>query len=187
MAYKLQNIETPLKLLTTINAVDAKAGTGGGGGTAAPSFDYENQPYKSVEQLIADTRFRRNYRREFYDTPSGVLSLSHDAMNATGFQVGGFEFFSTGYNEPQDGVYRIEPINTSAKTGLKISCVEKPSVYVPPDEVEVGQVIVGDGETGINFMDSQMATFGPIAGLDGMSGYLVHGYSAPSLLNLRTV
>lgn len=28
MTYKLHNIETPLKLLTTINAVDEKAGTG---------------------------------------------------------------------------------------------------------------------------------------------------------------
>lgn len=186
MAYKLQNIETPLKLLTTINAVDAKAGTGGGGGTAAPSFDYENQPYKSVEQLIADTRFRKNYRREFYRSPSEVLSIAGDYPNATGFQTGGFEFFSTGYNEPQDGVYRLEPINTSAKTGLKISCVKQPSVYVPPDEVEVGQVIVGNGATGINFMDSQMATFGPIAALGGMSGYFVNGYAAPSFLNFPT-
>lgn len=128
MAYKLQNIETPLKLLTTINAVDAKAGTGGGGGTSAPSFDYANQPYKSVEQLIADTRFRLNYRREFYDTPSGVLSLAHDAQNLTGFHTGGFEFFSTCYDEPQDGAYRIEPINTSAMTGMKITCVKTPTL-----------------------------------------------------------
>jgi hypothetical protein len=186
MAYKLHNIETPLKLLNTINAVDEKAGTGGGGGTAAPSFDYENQPYKSVEQLIADTRFRRNYRREFYRSPSEVLSIAGDYPNATGFMTGGFEWFSTGYNEPQDGVYRLEPINTLAKTGLKISCVQMPSVYVPPDEVEVGQVIVDNGETGINFMDSQMATFGPIDALEGMSGYFVNGYSAPSFLNSPT-
>jgi hypothetical protein len=131
MAYKLHNIETPLKLLTTINAVDEKAGTGGGGGgTAAPSFDYENQPYKSVEQLIADTRFRRNYRREFYSSPSEVLSVAGDYPNATGFMVGGFELFSTAYGEVQDGVYRIEPIDGSAKTGLKITCVKEPTL--PP-------------------------------------------------------
>lgn len=130
MSYKLHNIETPLKLLNTINAVDEKAGTGGGGGTAAPSFDYANQDYKSVEQLIADTRFRRNYRREFYRSPSEVLSLAGDYLNVTGFMVGGFELFSTAYGEVQDGVYRIEPIDGSAKTGLKITCVKEPSL--PP-------------------------------------------------------
>lgn len=143
MSYKLKHIDTPLRLLNTINEIDTKAGEGGSGtgsGSSQPTFDYNSQPYKNMTQLLPDTRFRSNQLSLYYDVGITSAPCINDGLPiATGF-IGVCDWMQLVYNEFKNGVYKITPIDNVAKTGFKLSCVQEPQ----KNKIEIGQNENGD-------------------------------------------
>ena len=111
------------------------------GGSSQPTFDYDNQPYMTLTQLLPDTRFRNNKNTDYLG--DGILSKAwtypdgdeDDRMLRTGFHEVCTDFELL-YSEDKAGVYKITPIDSVNKTGIRIECVKAPKINQIIDDID---------------------------------------------------
>ena len=110
------------------------------GGSSQPTFDYDNQPYMTLTQLLPDTRFRNNKNTDYLG--DGILSKAWtypDGGDQITLRTGFHEVctdFELLYSEDKVGVYKITPIDSVNKTGIRIECVQAPKINQIIDSID---------------------------------------------------